>query len=99
MDVSVSGPLEPLLAPLLREPNDASPAMICSQVFDSISIHANGDIVCWCVDVETVNEYTGMCLRTELPMFGMAQRIGRSDIGYCSRGRIAGAQRLIGIAR
>jgi MoaA/NifB/PqqE/SkfB family radical SAM enzyme len=48
---SVGGLLEPLLAPLPRERGDASPPMICSQVFDSISIHANGDIVCWCVDV------------------------------------------------
>ena len=31
--------------------------MICQQVFDSISIHANGDIVCWCVDVEGKRVY------------------------------------------
>jgi MoaA/NifB/PqqE/SkfB family radical SAM enzyme len=41
-----------LPAPLARRPGDDSPARICQQVFDSISIHANGDIVCWCVDVE-----------------------------------------------
>jgi len=48
---SVGGLLEPLPAPLPRQRGDASAPMICSQVFDSISIHANGDIVCWCVDV------------------------------------------------
>jgi hypothetical protein len=26
-------------------------ATVCSQVYDSMAIHANGDIVCWCVDV------------------------------------------------
>src|SRR5262245_48984405 len=31
--------------------------MICQQVFDSISVHANGDIVCWCVDVEGKRVY------------------------------------------
>ena len=48
---SVGGLLESLTVPLPRQRGDASAPMICSQVFDSISIHANGDIVCWCVDV------------------------------------------------
>src|SRR5271166_5816388 len=48
---SVGGLLEPLPAPLPRQRGDASAPMICSQVFDSISIHANGDIVRWCVDM------------------------------------------------
>src|ERR1700732_2480839 len=43
---------KPLPTPLARTSGDGSPPMICQQVFDSISIHANGDIVCWCVDVE-----------------------------------------------
>jgi hypothetical protein len=45
------------------------------------------------------NEYTGMFLRTELPMFGMAPLIGKSEIGYCDLRPTAGAQQLIGIAR
>jgi hypothetical protein len=57
MEVSVAGPLKPLPPPLLGERGDASPAIICSQVFDSISIHANGDIVCWCVDVNGQRVY------------------------------------------
>ena len=36
-----------------------------------------------------------MFLRTELPMFGMAPRIGRSEIGYCDLRPTAGAQQLI----
>ena len=43
--------------PLPRQRGDASAPMICSQVFDSISIHANGDIVCWCVDVNGQRVY------------------------------------------
>ena len=49
--------MKSLPAPLARDPKDDSPPMICQQVFDSISIHANGDIVCWCVDVEGKRVY------------------------------------------
>src|SRR5674476_1478095 len=49
--------LKPLPAPIARKPGDASPPMVCQQVFDSISIHANGDIVCWCVDVNGKHVY------------------------------------------
>jgi organic radical activating enzyme len=49
--------LKPLPAPIARKPGDASPPMVCGQVFDSISIHANGDIVCWCVDVNAKHIY------------------------------------------
>ena len=34
--------------------------MVCQQVFDSISIHANGDIVCWCVDVNGKHVYVNV---------------------------------------
>jgi Radical SAM superfamily/Iron-sulfur cluster-binding domain len=57
MDINVTGLSGPLPAPLPRERGDVSPALICSQVFDSISIHANGDIVCWCVDVNGQRVY------------------------------------------
>lgn len=43
--------------PTPRKPGDLSPALICPQVFDGIAIHANGDIVCWCVDVEGKHVY------------------------------------------
>ncbi len=33
------------------------PAMICSKVFDSIEVHANGNIVCWCADVNGEHVY------------------------------------------
>jgi hypothetical protein len=49
--------LKPLPAPIARKSGDASPPMVCQQVFDSISIHANGDIVCWCVDVNGKHVY------------------------------------------
>src|SRR3984893_9826772 len=49
--------LKPLPAPVARKRGDTSPPMICRQVFDSISIHANGDIVCWCVDVNGEHVY------------------------------------------
>src|SRR5437763_1137280 len=50
-------PRKPLPAPVARMRNDASQPLICRQVFDSISIHANGDIVCWCVDVNGKHVY------------------------------------------
>lgn len=43
--------------PIARRPGDTSPSMICRQVFDAMAIHANGDIVCWCVDVEGKHVY------------------------------------------
>lgn len=36
---------------LEEEYSHGRPATVCQQVFDSMAIHANGDIVCWCVDV------------------------------------------------
>jgi hypothetical protein len=46
-----------LPAPIGRERGDKSPAMICSKVFDSIEVHANGNIVCWCADVNGDHVY------------------------------------------
>ena len=46
-----------LPAPAGRERGDKSPAMICSKVFDSIEVHANGNIVCWCADVNGEHVY------------------------------------------
>jgi organic radical activating enzyme len=51
------GPLKALPAPMARNPGDFSPPMICHQVFDAISIHANGDIVCWSADVNGQRVY------------------------------------------
>src|SRR5262245_32611974 len=48
---------EALPTPIARRPGDTSPAMVCQQVFDSISINANGDIVCWCVDLNAQRVY------------------------------------------
>jgi len=52
-----SSPLKALPAPVARVPGDASSPMICQHVFDSIGIHANGDIVCWDVDVHGKHMY------------------------------------------
>jgi len=49
------GPLKTLPAPLARRPGDT--ALICQHVFDSIGIHANGDIVCWDADVHGKRVY------------------------------------------
>jgi len=49
--------LKPLPAPAAREDGDLSPATICHQIFDSISVHANGDIVCWGVDSQGQRVY------------------------------------------
>jgi hypothetical protein len=46
-----------LPTPIGRESGDKSPAMICSKVFDSIEVHANGNIVCWCADVNGEHVY------------------------------------------
>jgi hypothetical protein len=46
-----------LPAPIGRERGDKSPAMICGKVFDSIEVHANGNIVCWCADVNGDHVY------------------------------------------
>ena len=43
--------LTPLAPPMARESGDSSPAIICQHVFESIGVHANGDIVCWDADV------------------------------------------------
>jgi MoaA/NifB/PqqE/SkfB family radical SAM enzyme len=47
----------PLPTPIAKPAGDKSPPLICRQVFDSISIHANGDIVCWCIDVNGERVY------------------------------------------
>ena len=49
--------LKSLPAPIARTTGDASPPLVCRRVFDSISIHANGDIVCWDVDVNAKHVY------------------------------------------
>jgi MoaA/NifB/PqqE/SkfB family radical SAM enzyme len=36
--------------PIAREDGDDLPPMICRAVFEEISVHANGDIVCSCAD-------------------------------------------------
>ena len=97
---SVGGPLEPLPAPLPRERGDASPPMICSQVFDSISIHANGDIVCWCVDVNGDRIYGNVFKDRIADVWdGPAYREIRDWLLRSRPRRIPGARRLIGIAR
>jgi hypothetical protein len=42
---------KPLPAPVARQGGDASPPMVCRHIFDSIGVHANGEIVCWDIDV------------------------------------------------
>jgi hypothetical protein len=54
---NLSARLKPLPAPVPRQQGDTRPAMICRHVFDSIGIHANGDIVCWDVDVHGKHVY------------------------------------------
>ena len=49
--------LRPLPAPVARNATDGSPPMACRHVFDSIHVHANGDIVCWDADVHGKRVY------------------------------------------
>jgi hypothetical protein len=46
-----------LPAPIARDPADNSPPMVCSKIFDSIGIHANGNILCWGADVNGDHVY------------------------------------------
>jgi uncharacterized radical SAM superfamily Fe-S cluster-containing enzyme len=34
-----------------RRGGDVSPPLVCRHIFDSIGVHANGEIVCWDIDV------------------------------------------------
>jgi uncharacterized radical SAM superfamily Fe-S cluster-containing enzyme len=48
--VSFPPVLDSLPAPLPRSKGNSLPAMICQAVFQEMSVHANGDIVCSCAD-------------------------------------------------
>jgi len=43
--------------PFARDPGDDLPPMICRAVFEEMSIHANGDIVCSCADPTGLRVY------------------------------------------
>jgi len=53
----VAPTVKALPLPILRAAGDDSPAMICRIIFDELTVHANGDIVCSCADPTGIRVY------------------------------------------